>query len=58
MEIMNTITSNSMYSTNIKICMAHLVDSNFLIVGTNSSQAAFYTSEDVEDPLSQGLQDY
>jgi len=32
--------------------MAYLVDSNYVIVGTNSSQAAFYTSGDVEDPLS------
>jgi hypothetical protein len=40
-----------MYGTN-KICMAYLVDSNFLIVGTNTSQAAFYTSADVEDSLS------
>jgi hypothetical protein len=38
--------------------MAYLVDSNYVIVGTNSSQAAFYTSADVEDPLSLGLQDY
>jgi len=32
--------------------MAYLVDSNCVIVGTNISQAAFYTSADVEDPLS------
>jgi len=51
MDILNTITSNSMYGTN-KNCMAYLVDSNYVIVGTNSSQAAFYTSADVEVPLS------
>jgi hypothetical protein len=32
--------------------MAYLVDSKYVIVGTNRSQVAFYTSGDVEDPLS------
>jgi hypothetical protein len=51
MDILNTITSKGMYSTN-KNCMAYLVDSNYVILWTNSSQAAFYTSADGEVPLS------